>query len=478
MKKEKLDELEQLKAELAISKKEIKSLTGKLERSRTKISKQKAELKKKRDRDYRSERRTVTITLEPISRHRYKELVVRLSTLLYTRVNCGFRSVVKILEIINDAFEGILGRIPSRNTIENWIKKCGLDIYNHPHHLDKSNDYAMIIDESMMIGSEKLLVTQGIPACHKGTPVKEKDVCILDMSVSSSWDSEGVKDRLFVAANKMGSLPRYVISDNASIMKGGIARALLPYHRDISHSLGMFLERCYKEEEDFRLYTKSMSEAQFKHNMKKIAYLLPPRQRTIARFINLSNWVEWSQKILNVYHRLTPQERMAFAFVTTNASLIDELSEVMECINYIEKNCKHNGLSSETIKQCLENIRRTLFKGNIRMRTLGEAICRFLLEEGELLENEKSAHNNSSDIIESTFGIYKQRKSANKLYGVTAFILFMPTYAKFASKEYNQVKSIKGHLENVRLGQILQWTKDNLTTNLVIKRIETLNATG
>lgn len=47
MKKEKLDELEQLKAELAISKKEIKSLTGKLERSRTKISKQKAELKKK-----------------------------------------------------------------------------------------------------------------------------------------------------------------------------------------------------------------------------------------------------------------------------------------------------------------------------------------------------------------------------------------------------------------------------------------------
>ena len=111
-------------------------------------------------------------------------------------MNCGFRSVVKILEIINDAFEGILGRIPSRNTIENWIKKCGLDIYNHPHHLDKSNDYAMIIDESMMIGSEKLLVTQGIPACHKGTPVKEKDVCILDMSVSSSWDSEGVKDRL------------------------------------------------------------------------------------------------------------------------------------------------------------------------------------------------------------------------------------------------------------------------------------------
>lgn len=398
--------------------------------------------------------------------------------MLYTRVNCGFRSVVKTLEIVNEVFGGILGRIPSRNTIENWIKKCGLDIYNRPLNFEKSNGYAMVIDESMMIGSQKLLITQGIPAQHKGTPVREKDVCILDMSVSSSWDSERVKDRLLVSAEKIGSLPQYVISDNASVMKGGISRALLSHHRDISHSLGMFLERCYKQEADFQLYTKSMSEAQFKHNMKEVAYLLPPRQRTIARFINLSNWVKWSQKILDLYHKFTPPERTAFAFVPANASLVDELSEVMGCINYIEENCKHNGLSSETIKQCLENIQRTLFKGNIRMRTLGQAIYRFLLEEGELLENEESAHNNSSDIIESTFGIYKQRKSPNKLYGVTSFILFIPAYAKFASRECDQAKSIKEHVENIRLKQILQWEKDNLAENQVNKRIETLNAAG
>ena len=44
---EKKDELEQLKAQLAASKKEIKSLTGKLKRSQIKIDKQKATLKKK-----------------------------------------------------------------------------------------------------------------------------------------------------------------------------------------------------------------------------------------------------------------------------------------------------------------------------------------------------------------------------------------------------------------------------------------------
>ena len=42
------DELKQLKAALAASKKEIKSLNGKLQRSQAKIAKQKAALKKKR----------------------------------------------------------------------------------------------------------------------------------------------------------------------------------------------------------------------------------------------------------------------------------------------------------------------------------------------------------------------------------------------------------------------------------------------
>ncbi len=332
----------------------------------------------------------------------------------------------------------------------------------------------MIVDESMMIGSEKLLLNLGVPAQHKGDPIAQEDVVILDLAVSSSWNSDGVKDRLLAAADKISYLPEYVISDNASIMAGGIARAKLAAHRDISHSLGMLLERCYKNEEDFVGYTKSMSEAQFKHNMKKIAYLLPPRQRTIARFINLSNWVKWSQKILNIYHNLAPQEREAFAFVPSNASLIDELSEVMKCINCIEKECKQNGLSKKVITQSLRNVQNTLFKGNSRMRTLGEAICQFLLEEGKILEDENSAHNNSSDIIESTFGTYKLRKSPNKLYGVTSFILFIPAYTQLAAKRYNKQGAFKKHLENVRLRQIQEWTKENLTENLVTKRVNTL----
>jgi hypothetical protein len=160
------------------------------------------------------------------------------------------------------------------------------------------------------------------------------------MAVSPGWNSQGVKDRLLASADKAGRLPEYVISDNASIMTGGISLAGLAHHRDISHTLGMLPERCYKKERDFIACTKSMSEVHSKHNMTKRAYLLAPRQRTIARFINLSNRVQWSQQMLNVYHNPTPQERAVLAFVPANASLTDELSDVMRCINSIEKDCK------------------------------------------------------------------------------------------------------------------------------------------
>lgn len=389
-------------------------------------------------------------------------------------MNCGFRAVVDILKVINQAFNGILGKIPNRNTIENWVKKCGLDIYNTPKKSLKSKDYAMIVDESMMIGSEKLLLTLGVPAEHKGAPLTHQDVSILNMSVSSSWDGDGIKEKLLEASHLVGNSPKYVISDNASIMLKATKCAEMKHHHDISHSLGMFLERCYKEEEDFVAYTKSMSGAQSKHNMKKTAYLLPPRQRTIARFINLSNWINWSQKMLEVYHKLSEEERTLFAFVPANASLIEELSQVMECINLIEKKCKQNGFSHSTIKKCLVTVQKTLLVGNIRMRKLGEAISGYILQEGKVLENEKSIHNISSDIIESTFGIYKHRKSPNKLFGVTSFILFIPAYTKLRTDIKSNDYSIKEHLENVKLREIEQWSISNLTTNLVTKRINTL----
>lgn len=381
--------------------------------------------------------------------------------------------MVEILNIINDSFDGLLGKIPSYNTIEDWVKKCGLDVYEKAGETLHNVDYAQIIDESMMIGSEKLLLTLGVPAAHQGRPLNYSDINVLNIAVASSWNGEKIGAQIKAASEKVGHDPLYIISDNASVMSKGIRCTGIAHQRDISHSLGMYLERIYKNEADFKQYLKLMTEPKFKLNMKKIAYLLPPTQRTVARFMNLSEWVKWSSKILDSYHRLSKEERKIFSFVPLNASLIDELSEAIKCVNTIESICKVKGFSKETINECKQAVKKHLFSGNTRQIKLGESIFKFLKEE-ETIIKQNITQNNSSDIIESLFGKFKARKSFNKLNGVTPFILFLPIYAKLSRTQQNEMFDFKGALENKRMKNLWDWRKENLTQNLAQLRTNCL----
>jgi len=398
--------------------------------------------------------------------------------LFYTRTSCGLRQTIKALEVVNEVFDGVLGDVPCHNTISNWVKKCGLNVYENSGDKMRNTTYAAIIDESMMIGQEKLLFTVGVPALHQKRPLRSDDAQILDIAVAKSWNAESIMKHLDIVANKVGHPPDYIISDNASIMKKGISDAKIKHQRDISHSLGMYLERTYKDEADFNNYTKLMSQAKAKYNMTKFAYLLPPTQRTIARFINLSSWVKWSSNMLKNCHAMNEEEKNVFSFISANSSLINELYEVVKCIEQIEYTCKQKGLSEKSMCECQKIIKMSLFKGNVRMINLGERINTFLKQEIKLLSEKLPVHNNSSDIIESLFGKFKERKSPNKLYGVTSQVLFIPLYTRLHNPKVANDFNFKTVLEEMKMDKIKDWTHKNLTPNLVSKRTEFLQKTA
>ena len=79
----------------------------------------------------------------------------------------------------------------------------------------------------------------------------------------------------------------------------------------------------------------------------------------------------------------------------------------------------------------------------------------FKREEAPLTEN--MSINLSSDIIESTFGIYKSKKSPNKLYGVTSFVLTIPLYPKVANESVTKASKFKERSVNVKLKDISAW---------------------
>lgn len=412
--------------------------------------------------------------MQPIKGHQYSELVVSLSVRLYMELGCGFRGVVKALSVVKDVLGWDFACVPNRNSIENWVKKSGLAVYREPGQVIPSADYAMILDESMMIGSEKMLLTLGVKATKTDdTPVGHRDVEVLGISVKPSWNSQHIGQDLQKSMEKIKAAPRYIISDNCSSLAKAIRETGHAHIRDVSHTLGMFLERIYKNDREFSAYMKEVSSVRFQQVMNPVAYLLPPKQRTIARFLNLSAIAEWSGKLLGNYHTLTRQQQQVFHFIPRYASFIEEIAEVLRCVNEIQREIKQRGISPQTILRCQLLMGKHLGCINDRTLRLIEEIRGYLKTEGRKMEACPQAWHASSDVIESLFGTYKAKKSPNKLYGVTSFVLILPLRTRIGSIKANPF-DFKKSLESVSMADIQKWQGETLTENLVIKRNKTL----
>ena len=207
----------------------------------------------------------------------------------------------------------------SNTTIGYWTQELGLSVYKESCSLFKDKRYALIVDESMMIGSEKLLLTLAMPAINAGSAITEKDITIVDISIAKSWNGTSIKNVLEKVADKIGHKPEYVISDNGFTVCKAVRDAGYAHHSDISHTLGMFLGRVYKKEADFQELSNNVQLARFKYNMQDVAYVQPPSQRSIARFMNMSKWIDWISRMQYLYHTLRDDIKSIYAFIPHNA---------------------------------------------------------------------------------------------------------------------------------------------------------------
>lgn len=437
------------------------------------VEQSEAREQKKRRTDSCVEQRTRTVVVKPVRGHKFSELAIRLATVIYANVGCGLRSVVKLLEIIDECFNGVFeGELPSHTEISNWAQKNGLAAYLDSGKSLSGKEYCDIIDESISVGSQKLLLTLAAPAKPSGHPLRLEDVELLGLAVAPSWDGGAVEKEIARCSDKAGHAPEYIVSDNGVSLAKGIRQTGITHHRDISHSIGLILEDAYKGKPDFESFTSQMGGIRLKYHLTGMAFLLPPKQRAIARFMNLFDWVEWADNMLRAYPTLTKEQQDAFAFVKEHSPLIEELTRVMKCVRHIEQRCKWDGISAEIAKQCAWEASKliTSDRKNCRTIAVGAKIGLYLLGEAKKIEGKDEAHNISSDIIESLFGWWKTRKPTNKLCGVTASVLNIATVGKLSTREGRMEFDFKGKMESVRLVDIKEWRDLNLLDNWAVSR--------
>jgi hypothetical protein len=334
---------------------------------------------------------------------------------------------VKVLEVLNEEFDLGLTEFFSYTSILNWVQKSGYHKYTETDFREYSEGYTVIIDESMMLGSEKLLLILGVPSAKtRDSSLTIEDVRVLDMEVKTSWNSASIGEELSKVEKRMDSPPAYVISDNASTISKAVRDKNYVHIRDVGHTIGLFLQKTYEKDNSFQTFMKEVTQVKFREIMRSAAYLLPPKQRTIARFMNLSDTVDWAVAMLNSFDRMKEEDQRIFQFIPQNQMLIHELNSVFQTVNTILQRLKDEGLSKVSSEECLSRLKTLSTSPNQRISSIGRLMTEYIETEYNKLSDKTKKWHISSDIIESIFGIYKGRKSPNKMNGVTKHVFILP----------------------------------------------------
>ncbi|MCK4662482.1 MAG: hypothetical protein KAT68_06435, partial [Bacteroidales bacterium] len=199
--------------------------------------------------------------------------------------------------ILFNTYYNLTIKCPTHVTISNWVKKVG---YSQIHKPKKNaDDWIIIIDESIQIGAEKLLLILGIRASEIDftRALTYKDIVTVLQVSKSGWNAEKVSKEIQRAQTMLGKI-QYAVSDKGASISKALELCQIPQIHDITHRVGNILKKVYKNDEEFINLTKQANILRKKIQQTKWAFLLPPNQRAQSRFINLRPVIKWSVKML------------------------------------------------------------------------------------------------------------------------------------------------------------------------------------
>lgn len=213
----------------------------------------------------------------------------------------SFRAAPKAIHIAFSDFEAVKEqRIPSHKTIGRWLSLVGLYKLNCPK--EQADDWALIIDNSVQIGSKKCLVVLGMRLSKfQGRSLTLEDMEILTIEIHESSDAAVVCKALEKAQKKIGKAAM-VCADDGPDIRGGI-RLFCEKHSvgrvfDVIHKIGVFLKRILSDDSEWQSFSSKAAEAKRRMQQTAAAHLVPPNQRTKSRFLNIECLIGWGRDVL------------------------------------------------------------------------------------------------------------------------------------------------------------------------------------
>ena len=234
------------------------------------------------------------------------------------------------------------------------------------------------------------------------------------------------------------------------------------------------MRRVFDKTADYEWFRKTVASYQSKGVNQSLSYLCPPKQRTKARFMNISKIVIWAEKLLNRFHLLKKKESDFFNELTQQEAFAKDLRVCLDVAHKVALPFKTEGLSLKTLKKAKKLIKKQQQEQTGYMKDFLTELSSYLARYEEFINlYPANKVHLSSEIIESMFGKYKHKANNYALTGLTALNLELPIYGQ--SKKNIMVRIVEA-LEGISTLDLIQWKKENSADNQLVKRCEFFNS--
>ena len=425
------------------------------------------------------EKQTAVIVLPddpPLNGHGYGPRLVSLAVNLAQVA--GLRGAERTMETMFE-WLGVQQQIPHWTTIRNWIQRIGVAALREP--LEQTDDRIWFVDHSNQIGAEKVLVGLAIRASQlppAGQTIKHEDVRVLTVQPGTTWKREDMAAIYAELAEEYGA-PRAILCDGAVELREGAEplknlRDDMIVLQDFKHKAANLLKALLGANERFAEFSTQLGQTRSAIQQTELSFLTPPSPKPKTRFMNLGALLEWGASILWL---LEHPEAKARQWVTSERleeklgwlrSFADDLAMWRECQQVISKGLtfiNEQGLFHGAAKRLRAEVTRSLT--HTTSRHLARQLVRFVVAaERQLNQGERLPM--STEILESTFALYKQLEGQHSKGGFTSLLAGFAALLQKATKQ-----TVKQAFTSVHVKDVQQWVRDNLGNTLTSKRIAT-----
>jgi hypothetical protein len=412
---------------------------------------------------------------ETVHRHQYSVGQVTLMLQLMVKGNVSLQAAPRVMLILQPLFEGTI-EAPHWTTGRLWLLRFGYYVLCRPKA--RADDWAWMADHSIQIGQERCLLILGIRLSElppAGQCLRQEDMEVIDLVPVESSDKQIVYRQLCAAAKKTG-VPRVILHDNGGDLAGGVAlfekkEPSTDGIYDITHKAACLLKARLENDPTWKAFSSQVGQTKFQTQQTELSFLMPPSQRSKARFMNLGELIRWAcetsaivQDPPAVVLEHVTRERLEekFGWLRDYEEPLRVWSQMQQVIDIVNDFVRCNGHypgSALELRRKLKPL--TLAAPAQSLRTELVAFVRHesrKAKEGERLPG-------STEIIESTFGKQKEIEGHQSKGGFTGLLLALPALLGAITAD-----AVKAALEFAKTADVTQWIRDNLGQSHQSKR--------